>query len=773
MSALQKTATLSIDQTQAESFLSVLGHFEDWHSFQTFDDDGNRKDRSLAKVLHGELANHLPALTALNERGAGVYVTVNETDLKGRTKDNITGVTAIWQDDDDGYEGGYPLEPNIVLQSSPGKFQRFWLVDGLNFEQHQQVMARMVSDYGADNNAKDLARVLRVPGFHHCKGDPVMVQIVGEINPVHYTAEEILTAFPSVVGAVKPPPALTAVGTGNVADIAVGGRNSALTSYAGSLWNKGVAEDEMALLLYARNKALSDPLPIPEVQSIISSAGRNFDPVEPPPDPVTVIEKMNSEHAVITIGGKVRILQEGVDDRGAPSPVFLSRADFNLLTAADGTIGLPVKRGDTITTKQVPVADYWLKHPDRRNYKGVTFNPAGCSDDFYNLYTGFAVKPVEGDCDLFLYHCKDIFCGGKEELYQYLLGWMADIVQNPQRKIGTALIARGAKGIGKGQFVHHFGSLFGHHFMEISNGSHMTGNFNAHLAKTLVLAADEALWAGDKKAEGVLKNLVTEPTAVLERKGFDPVSIPSYLRIMMTTNSDWAVPASGDERRWFVLDVSNKHKKDFAYFEKLQNHMNNGGREALLYFLLNHEIDVELREPPVTDALKEQIQLSLEPLEQWWFEVLSERVIAVPGQNDFEYKELKKYRIDRENQHLAVTPKSERRLSITRSDVGKAFIAYQRERGLIVRSDAVALGKFLAKVVPGLRSEGSSDRKYVLAPLTVMRSVFEKKVLGGDYQWDWGEGDCSPFEPKGGIGGLSLPTYLFYDVIRERYPWER
>ena len=184
MSALQKTATLSIDQTQAESFLSVLGHFEDWHSFQTFDDDGNRKDRSLAKVLHGELANHLPALTALNERGAGVYVTVNETDLKGRTKDNITGVTAIWQDDDDGYEGGYPLEPNIVLQSSPGKFQRFWLVDGLNFEQHQQVMARMVSDYGADNNAKDLARVLRVPGFYHCKGDPVMVQIVGEINQI-------------------------------------------------------------------------------------------------------------------------------------------------------------------------------------------------------------------------------------------------------------------------------------------------------------------------------------------------------------------------------------------------------------------------------------------------------------------------------------------------------------------------------------------------------------------------------------------------------------
>jgi hypothetical protein len=42
----------------------------------------------------------------LNREGAGVFVTVNETDLKGRTAKNITSVRAVFVDLD-----GAPLEP--------------------------------------------------------------------------------------------------------------------------------------------------------------------------------------------------------------------------------------------------------------------------------------------------------------------------------------------------------------------------------------------------------------------------------------------------------------------------------------------------------------------------------------------------------------------------------------------------------------------------------------------------------------------------------------
>jgi hypothetical protein len=59
-------------------------------------------------------------------------------------------------------------------------------------------MARMVETYGSDKNAKDIARVLRVPGYLNRKrGTPHLVRIV-DANGRHYTRAEICEAFPPV-----------------------------------------------------------------------------------------------------------------------------------------------------------------------------------------------------------------------------------------------------------------------------------------------------------------------------------------------------------------------------------------------------------------------------------------------------------------------------------------------------------------------------------------------------------------------------------------------
>jgi hypothetical protein len=63
-------------------------------------------------------------------------------------------------------------------------------------------MERMVADYGSCKGAKDIARVLRVPGFLHRKGIPHLVRIISA--PGHrYSREEILAAFPPIPR--KPP----------------------------------------------------------------------------------------------------------------------------------------------------------------------------------------------------------------------------------------------------------------------------------------------------------------------------------------------------------------------------------------------------------------------------------------------------------------------------------------------------------------------------------------------------------------------------------------
>ena len=131
-------------------------------------------------------------------------MTVNETDGNGRKSENIKRIRAIWQEDDDGFDGAFPLAPSMIVQTSPGHFHRYWLVeddwpaDEQGCADFKAVMEPMVETYGSDPNAKDSARVLRLPGFLHHKTDtPHLVHIV-EASGRRNSRADIIAAFPTV-----------------------------------------------------------------------------------------------------------------------------------------------------------------------------------------------------------------------------------------------------------------------------------------------------------------------------------------------------------------------------------------------------------------------------------------------------------------------------------------------------------------------------------------------------------------------------------------------
>ena len=188
------------DRQQAQTFLSLLDEETEHFCFQTFDDNKHRKDPALIRVLKGTLEEHWQALSALNRRGAGVFVTVNATDGKGRKAENITRLRAIWQEADRPNTPLPPLEPHIEVGTSFGKHHRYWLIDESTAPQHtewQAVMNRQVKDYGSDPNAKDVARVLRLPGFYHQKNpdQPHLVRITAQSNALPYSWATIVEAI--------------------------------------------------------------------------------------------------------------------------------------------------------------------------------------------------------------------------------------------------------------------------------------------------------------------------------------------------------------------------------------------------------------------------------------------------------------------------------------------------------------------------------------------------------------------------------------------------
>src|SRR5262245_48751044 len=116
-----------IEPAPASLFLAALDPACRWFTIQTFTDreDKPRPD-PLAQVFNPEPARLLEFVQQRYEEGAGVWVTVNDTNGNGRKKSDVVRVRAVWQEDDDGYEGDFPLEPSLVNETSPGHYHRLW-----------------------------------------------------------------------------------------------------------------------------------------------------------------------------------------------------------------------------------------------------------------------------------------------------------------------------------------------------------------------------------------------------------------------------------------------------------------------------------------------------------------------------------------------------------------------------------------------------------------------------------------------------------------------
>jgi hypothetical protein len=140
----------------------------------------------------------------------------------------------------------------------------------------------------------------------------------------------------------------------------------------------------------------------------------------------------------------------------------------------------------------------------------------------------------------------------------------------------------------------------------------------------VLLYADEAIAPNDRDAESVLKGMLTEPSIPIEGKGRDVIQAPNHLHVMMSSNEDWVIPASPDERRFAAFDVSKEVMQQKNWFTPLNTEMEQGGLAAMLYFLQN--LDLKGWHPrdeiPSNNALSDQRIQSLHGMDKIWFDWL-------------------------------------------------------------------------------------------------------------------------------------------------------
>jgi hypothetical protein len=267
-----EAVTLTPDIAQASRFLQLLDPSAEGFTFRCLDDmrlaNGKPRDQAaLRQTFHGTFPQHVDQLQRLNVKfGAAVYVTINRTDLHGHQQGHILAKRAFWVDLDNGLPQTFQLRPSIIVQTSPGKYQAYWLITGeVGDADFIGTLRHMALTYGADPGVNSVERILRLPGFYHRKGEPFQVTII-EATGHRYSLADIAAVHPPLQEQRKAEPIPE--------EIPDSSRNKTLISAAGTLRRRGFPATAIEAALQVLNtERCSPPLDPKEVSKIANSAG--------------------------------------------------------------------------------------------------------------------------------------------------------------------------------------------------------------------------------------------------------------------------------------------------------------------------------------------------------------------------------------------------------------------------------------------------------------------------------------------------------------------
>ncbi|MGX9418721.1 primase-helicase family protein [Vibrio sp. WJH972] len=426
-----------------------------------------------------------------------------------------------------------------------------------------------------------------------------------------------------------------------------------------------------------------------------------------------IIQTFNQTHSIVQHGAKTWVCERETDHKGNTGYTFSAVPQKRQLYANLNFVYM----NEQNQTKTANCFDLWMKDLGRNSYHGVVFDPSDKADTrFLNMWSGFEVEPISGSdkLDRIMWHLLHVVCNGNNEHFYYLLAWMAHIIQKPEKKSGICVVLKSeARGTGKSTVSVLMEKLLGQYAMRIQDSKHLLGSFNSHLANKLFVNIEEAFWSGSNKDAGKFRTLITDSTITIEAKGKDAIEVDSYHRFLMCTNNDWAVPAHQQERRFFVLEVSECKKQDRDYFQALHRDINAPEIIGQLFnFLKQYDTSpFNLNKAPMTEALQAQIMESLPSEAEWLQKVLDDGCI-LDGNLNYDLES------------SVTTPKQ---------SFFNSYISYCDDMKVhgYERKTPKALGKYLKQTL-GIVSEGgkvkSSGQRvncYRTRPLNEMQQCFE------------------------------------------------
>lgn len=216
----------------------------------------------------------------------------------------------------------------------------------------------------------------------------------------------------------------------------------------------------------------------------------------------------------------------------------------------------------------------------------------------------------------------DLLTGGRKEISDVLLGWMAFNVQNPGRKVRWAPLIKGVEGDGKTLIGRVMSSVMGTANVKDISPKVLGTDFTGWATGACVGVLEEIKLTGHNRYDilNALKPYITNDTVAIHAKGRDEYNTINTMNYIAFTNWADALPLNDSDRRWLVVFTPFTSPAELraalgdvgAYFDALYEAIESQ-REQLRRWLVEYKIS-DLFKPngsaPMTSEKESMVALS-------------------------------------------------------------------------------------------------------------------------------------------------------------------
>lgn len=336
---------------------------------------------------------------------------------------------------------------------------------------------------------------------------------------------------------------------------------------------------------------------------------------------ISALGVLQQKFALINLSGEIRI----VDQTQIAQVLAGTAKEISLYRRPEGGI-LITRELENLpfpTNAKTEITNF-INNPATHVYDEVAFSPLPLPTSTLNYWIGPSTKPMQGDWYVLQEFLHTVICDNNYQLFDYLIRYLAHMLQKPQEKPGIMIVLLSGQGEGKGTFFKILQRIWPRTTLLVSDVDEVVGKFNAALERNYIVCMDEALFAGDKKSLDKLKSLITESTCRIEQKHQPSRSINSYHRYFASSNHNHFAHVDKDDRRFLFVRLSSVHKQDQIYFDAVNDALEDDAViAAMMYDLMNMDLTgFNVRKRPLTDEHLSQRLQSLNGFERYWYEVL-------------------------------------------------------------------------------------------------------------------------------------------------------